>query len=110
MPSIALQLPRIVIESGSSTHKDKHIAVAIDGLGGLIDKPKLAAATPDGYAELQLSGRNHSARFHAFGCRGLRNHLFWRGSRNGILRSSIGHIVHECRKDRTRKGERAPVR
>ena len=50
MPSIALQRHDVIV--GVDTHKDKHIAVAIDGLGGLIDKPKLAAATPDGYAEL----------------------------------------------------------
>ena len=50
MPSIALQRHDVIV--GVDTHKDEHIAVAIDGLGGLIDKPKLAAATPDGYAEL----------------------------------------------------------
>ena len=42
MPSIALQRHDVIV--GVDTHKDEHIAVAIDGLGGLIDKPKLAAA------------------------------------------------------------------
>ena len=39
MPSIALQRHDVIV--GVDTHKDEHIAVAIDGLGGLIDKPKL---------------------------------------------------------------------
>ena len=79
---------------GVDTHKDEHM-VAIDGLGGLIDKPKLAAATPDGYAEL-LSGRNHSAR----SMRGLR-------VVSGLARflRRHGHIVHEVARP-PRKGER----
>ena len=32
MPSIALQRHDVIV--GVDTHKDKHIAVAIDGLGG----------------------------------------------------------------------------
>ena len=33
MPSIALQRHDVIV--GVDTHKDEHIAVAIDGLGGL---------------------------------------------------------------------------
>ena len=66
MPSIALQRHDVIV--GVDTHKDKHIAVAIDGLGGLIDKPKLEGrpltATPS-----CLSGRNHSARSMRSGSR-----------------------------------------
>ena len=35
MPSIALQGHDVIV--GVDTHKDEHIAVAIDGLGGVID-------------------------------------------------------------------------
>ena len=63
MPSIALQRHDVIV--GVDTHKDEHIAVAIDGLGGLIDKPKLAAATPDGYAELLVWAQS-LGEIHAF--------------------------------------------
>ena len=67
MPSIALQRHDVIV--GVDTHKDEHIAVAIDGLGGLIDKPKLAAATPDGYAELLVWAQS-LGEIHAFGVEG----------------------------------------
>ena len=37
MPSITLQRSDVII--GVDTHKDEHVAVAIDGHGGLLDQP-----------------------------------------------------------------------
>ena len=51
MPSIALQRRDVIV--GVDTHKDVHVAVAIDGRGGLVDPPKWVATNPDGYAELR---------------------------------------------------------
>ncbi len=50
MTSIALDRGDVIV--GVDTHKDRHVAVAIDGLGGVIGEAKLIAATSDGYAEL----------------------------------------------------------
>lgn len=50
MPSIALGRGDVVV--GVDTHKDQHVAVAIDGLGGLVGEPKFIDASNDGYAEL----------------------------------------------------------
>lgn len=50
MPSIALQRTDVIV--GVDTHKDQHVAVAIDGLGGIVGDPLFVNATNDGYAEL----------------------------------------------------------
>jgi transposase len=50
MTSIALERGDIIV--GVDTHKDQHVAVAIDGLGGRVGDPLLVDATNDGYAEL----------------------------------------------------------
>ena len=88
MPSIALQRHDVIV--GIDTHKDEHIAVAIDGLGGLIDKPKLAAATPDGYAELLVWAQS-LGEIHAFGVEGCGSY----GSGLARFLRRHGHIVHE---------------
>jgi len=50
MTSIALERTDVVI--GVDTHKDEHVAVAIDGLGGLIGEALFVPATTEGYADL----------------------------------------------------------
>ena len=50
MASIALERGDVIV--GVDTHKDQHVAVAIDGLGGLVGEPLEIPATNDGYAEL----------------------------------------------------------
>jgi transposase len=49
MTSIALERSDVIV--GVDTHKDQHVAVALDGLGGSLDD-RAVAATNDGYAEL----------------------------------------------------------
>ena len=50
MSSIALDRGDIVV--GVDTHKDQHVAVALDGVGGRLGEPLVIDATNDGYAEL----------------------------------------------------------
>jgi len=50
MGSLALERSDVIV--GVDTHKDQHVAVAIDGLGGLVGEPLFIDATNDGYAEL----------------------------------------------------------
>jgi transposase len=50
MGSLALERSDVIV--GVDTHKDQHVAVAIDGLGGLVGEPLFVDATNDGYAEL----------------------------------------------------------
>jgi hypothetical protein len=49
MTSIALGRGDVVV--GVDTHKDEHVAVALDGLGGRLGELAIVA-NPDGYAEL----------------------------------------------------------
>jgi transposase len=49
MASIALERSDVIV--GVDTHKDQHVAVALDGLGGDLDD-RVIVATNDGYAEL----------------------------------------------------------
>ena len=44
MPSIALQRHDVIV--GVGTHKDEHIAVAIDGLGGLHRQAETGGGDP----------------------------------------------------------------
>ena len=50
MTSIALERGDVVV--GVDTHKDQHVAVALDGVGGRLGEPLVIDATNDGYAEL----------------------------------------------------------
>lgn len=67
MPSIALERTDIII--GVDTHKDEHVAVTIDGLGGIIGDPLYVPATPAGYAEL-LTWALSLGRIYKFGVEG----------------------------------------
>lgn len=67
MTSIALGRGDVIV--GVDTHKDQHVAVAIDGLGGLVDEPKLIAADNDGYAEL-LGWATSLGEVHVFAVEG----------------------------------------
>ena len=66
MASIALELNDVVV--GVDTHKDLHVAVAIDGLGGRLGELSVAA-TNDGCAQL-LSWAASLGRIHGFGVEG----------------------------------------
>ena len=67
MASIALDRGDVIV--GVDTHKDQHVAVAIDGVGGLVGDPKFVDATNDGYAEL-LSWALSLGRVHVFAVEG----------------------------------------
>ena len=67
MPSIALERSDVIV--GVDTHKDEHVAVAIDGHGGTLGDPLFIAASPDGYAEL-LTWAESLGKIHAFGVEG----------------------------------------
>ena len=66
MSSIALERNEVII--GVDTHKDEHIGVALDGLGGRIGERKIPA-TGAGYARLLRWSRG-LGRVHAFGVEG----------------------------------------
>ena len=52
MPSITLTRQDVIV--GIDTHKDLHVAFAIDGLGGTLGTPRSFPAHSDGYAELLI--------------------------------------------------------
>ena len=66
MPSIALQHTDVIV--GVDTHKDEHVAVALDGLGGRLGERFVEATTP-GYAGL-LAWATQLGRPMAFGVEG----------------------------------------
>jgi transposase len=98
MPSISLGRHDVIV--GVDTHKDEHVAVAIDGLGGLIDDPKLVSATPDGYTEL-LDWARSFGDVHAFGVEGCGSY----GAGLARFLRRHDHKVHEVARP-PRKGER----
>jgi transposase len=67
MASIALRRTDVIV--GVDTHKDEHVAVAIDGLGGLLGDPLQVRATNDGYAVL-LEWAASLGDIHRFGVEG----------------------------------------
>lgn len=67
MASIALQRSDVIV--GVDTHKDEHVAVAIDGLGGLIGEALFVPATNDGYGEL-LAWATALGNVHVFAVEG----------------------------------------
>jgi transposase len=67
MSSIALGRGDVIV--GVDTHKDQHVAVAIDGLGGLMGEPKFIEATNAGYAEL-LAWASSLGDVHVFAVEG----------------------------------------
>lgn len=66
MPSLNLSRREIVI--GVDTHKDEHVAVALDGIGGRLDSCVLPS-NQDGYARMLDWARNHGPVV-AFGIEG----------------------------------------
>src|SRR3954447_9280993 len=66
MASIALERSDVIV--GVDTHKDQHVAVALDGLGGSLDDRVIVAAN-GGYAEL-LAWALGLGRVVAFGVEG----------------------------------------
>ena len=67
MPSIALEQGDVIV--GVDTHKDAHVAVAIDGLGGIVTEAKVIVASPEGYLAL-LTWAKSLGQIHAFGVEG----------------------------------------
>ena len=67
MASIALKRSDVIV--GVDTHKDQHVAVAIDGLGGVVAEPLFVPATSDGYRQL-LDWATGLGDVHAFGVEG----------------------------------------
>jgi transposase len=67
MPSIALGRHDVIV--GVDTHKDQHIAIAIDGLGGRLDQAKQVVASIDGYEELLIWAKS-LGKIYAFGVEG----------------------------------------
>lgn len=67
MPSIVLGRHEVIV--GVDTHKDQHIAIAIDGLGGRLDQAKQVVASIDGYEEL-LTWAKSLGEIYAFGVEG----------------------------------------
>ncbi len=66
MTSIALERTDVIV--GVDTHKDQHVAVTLDGLGGRRAE-LFVAATNDGYAQL-LAWADTQGRVAAFGVEG----------------------------------------
>jgi transposase len=97
MPSLDLRRNDIVI--GVDTHKDEHMAVALDGIGGNRGSYALPA-TPEGYAGM-LSWAQGQGRVVAFGVEGTGSY----GS--GLARFLRRHdaIVYEVSRP-PRRGER----
>lgn len=67
MPSIALERSDVIV--GVDTHKDEHVAFAIDGLGGSLAEPLFVPATNDGYRRL-FEWADGLGDIYAFGVEG----------------------------------------
>lgn len=98
MVSIALGRSDVII--GVDTHKDEHVAVAIDGLGGIIGEAQFVPASPDGYAEL-LAWAASLGDVHAFGVEGCGSY----GSGLARFLRRHDHKVYEVARP-PRRGER----
>ncbi len=98
MPSIALERSDVIV--GVDTHKDEHVAVAIDGLGGTLGEARLVAASPEGYAEL-LAWAASLGPIYAFGVEGCGSY----GSGLARFLRRHDHRVEEVARP-PRKGQR----
>lgn len=98
MTSIALGRSDVIV--GVDTHKDEHVAVAIDGLGGIVDEPRFVAANPTGYAEL-VDWADNLGTVHSFGVEGCGSY----GSGLTRFLRRHDHTVREVARP-PRRGER----
>jgi transposase len=98
MDSIALGADDVIV--GVDTHKDQHIAVAIDGLGSRLEHPVEVAATNDGYLQL-LEWASGLGRVYGFGVEGCGS--YGQGLARFLRRH--GALVREVARP-PRKGER----
>jgi transposase len=101
MPSMLLRRDDVVV--GVDTHKDEHVAVLLDGLGGRLGE-KFIPTTPAGFADLitfchEQVGEN--GRLIGFGVEGTGSYGI--GLARFLRRQ--GHTVHEVHRP-PRKGER----
>lgn len=67
MTSMLLRRDDVIV--GVDTHKEQHVAFAIDGLGGAVGEPLEIAATNNGYAEL-LTWAVSLGKVHVFAVEG----------------------------------------
>lgn len=98
MSSIALGRDDVIV--GVDTHKDQHVAVAIDGYGGLLAEPFEVPATNDGYQQL-IDWAGGLGTVHGFGVEGCGS--YGQGLARFLRRH--GHLVREIARP-PRKGER----
>jgi Transposase len=101
MPSMQLRRDDVIV--GVYTHKDEHVAVVLDGLGGRLGE-KFIPATAAGFADLLTFCHDQvgvKGRLTGFGVEGTGSYGM------GLARflRRIGHTVHEVHRP-PRKGER----
>jgi transposase len=101
MPSMQLRRDDVIV--GVDTHKDQHVAVLLDGLGGRVDD-LFIPATLTGFAQLLAFCERHigtDGQLVAFGVEGTGSYGI------GLARflRRHGHTVHEVHRP-PRKGER----
>jgi transposase len=101
MPSMQLRRDDVIV--GVYTHKDEHVAVVLDGLGGRLGE-KFIPATAAGFADLLTFCHDQvgvKGRLTGFGVEGTGSYGM------GLARflRRLGHTVHEVHRP-PRKGER----
>src|SRR5215207_10557827 len=94
-----MALNRADVIVGVDTHKDSHVAVALDGLGGRLSQLTIAA-TPEGYAAL-IAWATELGAVSRFGVEGTGSY----GSGLARFLRRHGHVVLEVSRP-PRKGER----
>ncbi len=102
MSSIALGRGDVLV--GVDTHKNEHVAVALDGLGGLLHELAIAA-NPDGYAQL-LAWADELGAVAAFGVEGTGSY----GSGLARFLRRHGRKVVEVRGRRAKASGACPAR
>ena len=98
MTSLALERTDVIV--GVDTHKDEHVAFAIDGLGGHVAEPLQVPATNDGYAQL-LTWATALGTIRGFGIEGCGSYGIGLAR---FLRRNGHHPIEVSRP--ARKGER----
>jgi transposase len=98
MTSIALGHADVIV--GVDTHKDQHVAVAIDGVGGLLGDPLEVPANNDGYREL-VEWASGLGKIHGFAVEGCGS--YGQGLARFLRRHEL--LVREVARP-PRKGER----